>query len=100
MWAPDGSACRYDEASQFQVKVSDPSRVPWVKLVNSVDQNPDQSGGMALVSGGTWRMNLILSNLQGDGGTLRWHIRACGKVNPMNCGDSGAHAVTIVDCPV
>ena len=99
MWAPDGSACRDDEPYQFQAKVSDPSGVLWVKLVYSIGQNPDQSGGMALVSGTTYRMNLTLPNLQGDGGTFRWHIRACDKVNPMNCSESGTHTVTIWGCP-
>jgi hypothetical protein len=100
MWAPDGSACREDEPYQFQAKVSDPSGVLWVKLVYSIKDGPEQSGGMQLVSGTTYRMNLTLPNLQGDGGTLHWRIRACDKVNPMNCSDGGTHTITILDCPI
>ena len=100
MWAPDGDACREDEPYQFQAKVSDPSGVLWVKLIYSIGQNPDQSGGMQLVSGTTYRMNLTLPNLQGDGGTFRWHIRACDKVDPMNCSDSVTHTISILDCPI
>jgi hypothetical protein len=99
MWAPDGSACREDEPYQFQAKVSDPSGVLWVKLVYSVEDGPEQSGGMQLVSGTTYRMSLTLPNLQGDGGSFRWHVAACDKVNPMNCSDSATHTTTIVDCP-
>jgi hypothetical protein len=83
MWAPDGSSCRDDEPYQFQANVSDPSGVLWVKLV----------------SGTTYRIQYTLLNLNGDGGTFRWHVRACDKVNPMNCSDSGTHTITILDCP-
>jgi hypothetical protein len=100
MWAPDGSACRENEPYQFQAKVSDPSGVLWVKLVYSIEDGPEQSGGMQLVSGTTYRMNLTLPNRQGDGGTLHWRIRACDKVNPMNCSDGGTHTITILDCPI
>jgi hypothetical protein len=99
MWAPDGSACREDEPYQFQASVSDASGVLWVKLVYSIDQGPEQSGGLQLVSGSTYRLQYILPNLQGDGGTFHWHIRACDQVNPMNCSDSSNHSVTILDCP-
>jgi hypothetical protein len=99
MWAPDGSSCRGGEPYQFQANVSDPSGVLWVKLVYSINQGPEQSGGLQLVSGTTYRLGYTLPNLQGDGGTFRWHIRACDKVNPMNCSDSGTHTLSILDCP-
>jgi hypothetical protein len=99
MWAPDGGACREDEPYQFQAQVSDPSGVLWVKLIYSIDGGNEQSGAMQLASGTTYRMNLTLPNLQGDGGTFRWRIRACDKVNPMNCSDSSTHTITILDCP-
>jgi hypothetical protein len=99
MWAPDGSSCRGDEPYQFQANVSDPSGVLWVKLVYSIDQRPEQSGGLQLVSGATYRLGYTLPNLQGQGGTFRWRIRACDEVNPMNCSDSSTHNVTILDCP-
>lgn len=99
MWAPDGSTCRDEEPYQFQANVSDPSGVLWVKLMYSIDQGAEQSGGMQLVSGSTYRLQYKLPNLQGDGGTFRWRIRACDKVNPMNCSDSSTHDVTILDCP-
>jgi hypothetical protein len=99
VWAPDGSACRDDEPYQFQANVSDPSGVLWVKLIYSINQGPDQSGGMQLVSGTTYRLQYTLPNLNGDGGTFRWHIRACDEVNPMNCSDSGSHSISILDCP-
>jgi hypothetical protein len=99
MWAPDGNSCREDEPYQFQANVSDPSGVLSVKLVYSIKDGPDQSGGMQLVSGTIYRIQYILPNLQGDGGTFRWHITACDKVNPMNCRDSGSHTISMVDCP-
>ncbi|MDH4209605.1 MAG: hypothetical protein OEV76_12070, partial [Anaerolineae bacterium] len=99
MWAPDGGSCRGDEPYQFQANVSDPSGVLWAKLVYSMNQGAEQSGGLQLVSGITYRLQYILPNLQGDGGTFRWHVRACDKVNPMNCRDSGIHTITILDCP-
>jgi len=99
MWAPDGNSCREDEPYQFQANVSDPSGVLSVKLVYSIKDGPDQSGGMQLVSGTTYRLQYTLPNLQGDGGTFRWHITACDKVNPMNCRDSGSHTISMVDCP-
>jgi hypothetical protein len=100
MWAPDGSACREDEPYQFQAKVTDPSGVLWVKLIYSIDQGSEIPGAMQQVSGSTYRMNLTLPNLQGDGGTLRWYVRACDEVNPMNCSNSGTHNVTVLDCPI
>jgi len=99
MWAPDGSSCRGDEPYQFQARVSDPSGVVWVKLVYSIDQEPEQSGGLQLVSGSTYRLDYSLPNLQGDGGTFHWHIRACDMVDPMNCSDSATYSVSILDCP-
>jgi hypothetical protein len=99
MWAPDGNVCRDDEPYQFQAKVSDPSGVLWVKLVYSINQGPEQSGGMQLVSGTTYRLQYSLPNLQGDGGSFRWQIRACDMVNPMNCSDSDSHTVSILPCP-
>jgi hypothetical protein len=100
MWAPDGSSCREDEPYQFQANVSDPSGVLSVKLVYSIKDGPDQSGGMQLFSGTTYRIQYTLPNLQGDGGTFRWNITACDKVNPMNCRDSATHTITMVDCPI
>jgi hypothetical protein len=99
MWAPDGSSCRDEEPYEFQANVSDPSGVLWVKLVYSIKDGPDQSGGMQLVSGTTYGIQYTLPNLQGDGGTFRWHITACDKVNPMNCRDSDTHAISMLDCP-
>jgi hypothetical protein len=99
MWAPDGSSCREDEPYQFQANVSDPSGVLLVKLVYSINQGPEQTGGMQLISGTTYRIQYALPNLQGDGGTYRWHITACDKVNPMNCSDSDAYTITMLDCP-
>jgi len=99
MWAPDGDSCRGDEPYQFQANVSDPSGVLSVKLVYSIKDGPDQSGGMQLVSGTTYRIQYTLPNLQGDGGTFRWHITACDKVNPMNCRDSATHSILMLDCP-
>jgi hypothetical protein len=99
MWAPDGSACREDEPYQFQAKVSDSSGVRWVKVIYSINQGPEQSGGLQLVSGTTYRLDYSLPNLQGDGGSFRWQISACDTVNPMNCSDSDSHTVTILDCP-
>lgn len=99
MWAPDGNACRGEEPYTFQAKVTDPSGVLWVKLIYSIDQGAEKTGGMQPVSGSTYRMSLTLLNLQGNGGTLRWYIRACDKVNPMNCSDSATHDVTVLDCP-
>jgi hypothetical protein len=99
MWAPDGSACRGDEPYRFEARVSDPSGVLWVKLIYSIDQGPDQSGALQLVSGTTYRLDYSLPNLQGDGGTFRWQIRACDMVNPMNCSDSDSHTASILDCP-
>jgi hypothetical protein len=100
MWAPDGDACRGDEPYQFLAKVSDPSGVLWVKLIYTIDQGAEKSGGMQLVSGTTYRLNLTLPNLQGNGGPFRWQIRACDEVNPMNCSDSSTHTVTVLDCPI
>ncbi len=99
MWAPDGSACRGDEPYQFQARVSDPSGVLWVKLIYSINQEPEQSGGLQLVSGTTYRLQYALPNLQGAGGSFRWQISACDMVNPMNCSDSDSHTVSILDCP-
>jgi hypothetical protein len=99
MWAPDGSVCRGDEPYQFQARVSDPSGVLWVKLVYSINQGPEQSGGMQLVSGATYGVDYSLPNLQGEGGSFRWQIRACDMGNPMNCTDSDSHTVSILDCP-
>jgi hypothetical protein len=99
MWAPDGSSCRGDEPYEFLAYVSDPSGVLLVKLVYSINQGSEQTGGMQLVSGTTYRLQYTLPNLNGDGGTFRWHVTACDKVNPMNCSDSGTHAISILDCP-
>jgi hypothetical protein len=99
MWAPDGSTCRGDEPYQFQANVSDPSGVLWVKLVYSIKGGPEQSGGLQLVSGSTYRLQYTLPNLQGDGGTFRWYVSACDKVNPMNCRESSVHSILILDCP-
>jgi hypothetical protein len=100
MWAPDGNACRDDEPYQFQANVSDPSGVRWVKLIYSINQGPDQSGGLQLVSGTTYRIGYTLPDLGGQSGTFGWRIRACDMVDPMNCSDSATHTISIFDCPI
>jgi len=100
MWAPDGNQCRDLEPYQFQAKVSDVSGVLWVKLIYSVDGGPDQSGGMQLVSGTTYRTGYSLPDLGGQSATFEWHIRGCDMVDPMNCSDSATHTESMFDCPI
>ena len=100
MWAPDGNQCRGLEPYQFQANVSDVSGVLWVKLIYSVDGGPDQSGGMQLVSGTTYRTGYSLPDLGGQSATFEWHIRGCDMVDPMNCSDSATHTESMFDCPI
>ena len=100
MWAPDGNQCRGLEPYQFQANVSDVSGVLWVKLIYSVDGGPDQSGGMQLVSGTTYRTGYSLPDLGGQSATFEWHIRACDMVDLMNCSDSATHTESMFDCPI
>lgn len=99
MAAPNPPYCT--SPYEFGAIVTDPSGVRWVKLICSFNQGPEQTcGGLQFEGSNFYSIEYALptDDSAEPGDSMRWYIRACDMVDPMNCSNSPSHTVPIGEC--